>query len=64
MELGLQSHMRPTVPNVILNEHIFLFHLTAGFTSKRETVSLKLVLLLDNGLQNLWHFIVNFGQGV
>ena len=34
------------------------------FSSKRETVSLKLVLLLDNGLQNQRHFIVNFGRGV
>ena len=34
------------------------------FASKRETVSLKLVLLLDHGLQNQRHFIVNFGRGV
>ena len=34
------------------------------FTSKRETVSLKLVLLLDNRLQNQIHFILNLGGAV
>ena len=34
------------------------------FVIKRETVSLKLVLLLDPGLHNQRHYIVNFGRGV
>ena len=31
------------------------------FASKRETISLKLVLLLDNHLQNQRHLILNLG---
>ena len=33
------------------------------FASKRETVSLKLVLSLDNLLQKQWHFLLNLGRG-
>ena len=33
------------------------------FTSKREMISLKLVLLLDNLLQNQRHFMLNLGWG-